>query len=92
MAWGVTNVQSDVIDLDIEKINPNNLNQYEVNGKWVDMQLVQETIQIAGSQPIGYPAKRIVKMISQQTEAISLKDMQQIQGDDRNLNVQTLVS
>ncbi|MEH2025544.1 penicillin acylase family protein [Nostoc sp.] len=52
IAWGVTNVQSDVMDLYIEKINPNNPNQYEVNGKWVDMQLVQETIQIAASQPI----------------------------------------
>lgn len=52
IAWGVTNVQSDVMDLYIEKINPNNANQYEVNGKWVDMQLVPETIQVAGSQPI----------------------------------------
>ncbi|MEH2044305.1 MAG: penicillin acylase family protein [Nostoc sp.] len=52
IAWGVTNVQSDVMDLYIEKINPKNPNQYEVNGKWVDMQLVQETIQVAGSQPI----------------------------------------
>ncbi|MBW4689511.1 MAG: penicillin acylase family protein [Komarekiella atlantica HA4396-MV6] len=52
IAWGVTNVQSDVMDLYIEKINPNNPNQYEVNGKWVDMQLVKETIQVAGSQPI----------------------------------------
>jgi penicillin amidase len=52
IAWGVTNVQSDVMDLYIEKINPNNPNQYEVNGKWVDMQLVQQKIQVAGSQPI----------------------------------------
>ncbi|MDZ7994544.1 MAG: penicillin acylase family protein [Nostoc sp. EfeVER01] len=52
IAWGVTNVQSDVMDLYIEKINPKNPNQYEVNGKWVDMQLVPETIQVAGSQSI----------------------------------------
>ena len=52
IAWGVTNVQSDVMDLYIEKINPKNPNQYEVNGKWVDMQLVPETIQISGSKPI----------------------------------------
>ncbi|MFN6502253.1 MAG: penicillin acylase family protein [Nostoc sp. DedQUE01] len=52
IAWGVTNVQSDVMDLYIEKINPKNSNQYEVNGKWVDMQLVKETIQVAGSQPV----------------------------------------
>ncbi|MFS0515435.1 penicillin acylase family protein [Nostoc sp. UIC 10607] len=52
IAWGVTNVLSDVMDLYIEKLNPNNPNQYQVNGKWVDMKLVQETIQVAGSQPI----------------------------------------
>ncbi|MFN6572709.1 penicillin acylase family protein [Dendronalium sp. ChiSLP03b] len=52
LAWGVTNIQSDVMDLYIEKINPKNPNQYEVNGKWVNMQVVPETIQIAGSQPI----------------------------------------
>lgn len=52
IAWGVTNVEPDVMDLYIEKINPDNPNQYEVNGQWVDMQLVKETIQVAGSQPI----------------------------------------
>jgi penicillin G amidase len=52
IAWGVTNTQADTMDLYIEKINPNNPNQYEVNGKWVDMQLVRETIKVAGSQPI----------------------------------------
>lgn len=52
IAWGVTNVQSDVMDLYIERINPKNPNQYEVNGKWLDMQLLKETIQVAGSQPI----------------------------------------
>lgn len=52
IAWGVTNVAPDVMDLYIEKVNPQNPNQYEVNGKWVDMQSVPETIQVAGSQPI----------------------------------------
>jgi penicillin amidase len=52
VAWGVTNVGTDVMDLYIEKINPENPNQYEVNGKWVDMQLRPETIQVAGSQSI----------------------------------------
>lgn len=48
IAWGFTNVGPDVIDLYIEKINPENPNQYEVNGKWVDMQLVQESIKVPG--------------------------------------------
>lgn len=47
IAWGFTNVGPDVQDLYIEKINPQNRNQYEVNGKWVDMKLVQETVRIS---------------------------------------------
>ena len=52
IAWGMTNVGPDVMDLYIEKINPDNPNQYEVNGKWVDMQIVKETIQVAGGEPV----------------------------------------
>ena len=50
--WGFTNVGPDVLDLYIEKINPDNPNQYEVNGQWVDMTVVQETIKVAGSSSI----------------------------------------
>jgi penicillin G amidase len=52
IAWGFTNVGPDVLDLYIEKINPANPNQYEVNGQWVDMQLVKETINVAGGKPV----------------------------------------
>ncbi len=52
IAWGVTNVMSDTMDLYVEKINPENPNQYEVNGKWVDMQLVKEEIQVAGDESV----------------------------------------
>ncbi|NJD60537.1 MAG: penicillin acylase family protein [Anaerolineae bacterium] len=52
IAWGFTNVGPDVLDLYIEKINPDNPNQYEVNGQWVDMTLVTDTIQVAGSAPV----------------------------------------
>ncbi len=51
VAWGFTNVGADTMDLYVEKINPDNANQYEVNGKWVDMEQVTETIQIAGGKP-----------------------------------------
>jgi len=37
-----------VIDLYIEKINPENPNQYEVNGEWVDMTIVEENVKVAG--------------------------------------------
>jgi penicillin G amidase len=52
VAWGFTNVGPDVLDLYIEKINPANPNQYEVNGQWMDMTLVKETINVAGSSPV----------------------------------------
>lgn len=52
IAWGVTNVGPDVQDLYIEKINPSNPNQYEFEGKWVDMELVEETINVAGGDPV----------------------------------------
>jgi len=48
IAWGFTNLGPDVVDLYIEKINPENPNQYEVNGKWVDMTSVEENVKIAG--------------------------------------------
>ena len=52
IAWGFTNVGPDVQDLYIEKINPQNPNQYEVNGEWVDMELRTEIIDVAGSDPV----------------------------------------
>jgi penicillin amidase len=52
IAWGFTNTGPDVQDLYIEKINPENPNQYEVNGQWVDMELVEETFQVAGEEEV----------------------------------------
>jgi penicillin amidase len=52
IAWAVTNVGPDVMDLYIEKVNPENPNQYQVNGEWVDMVLRQETIKVAGGDPV----------------------------------------
>ncbi len=48
IAWGVTNVGPDVQDLYIEKINPQNPNQYEFQGQWQDMQVVDEPIKVKG--------------------------------------------
>ncbi len=52
IAWGFTNMGPDVQDLFIEKINPSNPNQYEVDGEWQDMERVTEIIEVAGSEPI----------------------------------------
>jgi penicillin amidase len=57
IAWGFTNLGPDVMDLYIEKINPENPNQYEVNGEWVDMHLVRETIEVAGGEPVEFTVR-----------------------------------
>jgi penicillin amidase len=52
IAWGLTNVNPDVQDLYIEKINPDNPLQYEVNGEWVDMTVIEDEILVAGEDPV----------------------------------------
>lgn len=52
IAWGFTNLGPDVMDLYIEKVNPDNPNQYEVNGEWVDFEIRKEIIQVAGGEPL----------------------------------------
>ncbi len=59
IAWGVTNVNPDVQDLYMERINPDNPNQYEVDGEWVDMEIVQDSIKVAGKdQPVPLTIRR----------------------------------
>ncbi|MBN1177729.1 MAG: penicillin acylase family protein [Anaerolineae bacterium] len=48
IAWGVTNLGPDVQDLFIERVDPDHPNQYEVDGEWVDMDIVREEITVAG--------------------------------------------
>ncbi|MBW7881210.1 MAG: penicillin acylase family protein [Caldilineaceae bacterium] len=58
IAWGVTNVGPDVQDLYVERINPANPNQYEVDGAWRDMTVVEEIIQVDGrEEPIHWAAR-----------------------------------
>src|SRR5687768_13801006 len=47
IAWAFTNIGPDVMDLYIEKLNPGNPDQYEVNGQWMDVQKVKEEVQIS---------------------------------------------
>jgi penicillin amidase len=53
IAWGLTNAYFDAEDVFIEHINPQNPNQYEVNGEWVDMDIRREEIQVRGrTEPV----------------------------------------
>jgi penicillin amidase len=58
IAWGVTNMGPDVQDLYLERVNPANPNQVEVNGAWVDMTIVDEEIRVSGRDaPINWAAR-----------------------------------
>lgn len=52
IAWGVTNVGPDVQDLYIEKVNPANPDQYEYQGQWLEMEIVEEEIEVKGEEPV----------------------------------------
>ena len=48
IAWGVTNLGPDVQDLFIERVNPENPDQYAYKGEWRDMEVLREEIRVAG--------------------------------------------
>jgi len=50
IAWGLTNASFDAEDVFIERINPENTDQYEVNGVWVDMEIRREEINVRGQE------------------------------------------
>jgi len=52
IAWGFTNLSPDVMDLYIERVNPADPNQYEVDGQWVDFETRTETVQVVGGEPV----------------------------------------
>jgi len=57
IAWGPTNTQADVIDFFTENLNPANPSQYWHDGKWNDMQRVDEVIDVRGSKPVHYTVR-----------------------------------
>jgi penicillin amidase len=52
IAWGVTNVGPDVQDLYIERVNPDNPNQYEYMGEWRDFNVIEEVIKVNGGEDV----------------------------------------
>jgi penicillin amidase len=57
IAWGVTTQAIDTEDVFVEKLNPDNENQYEYQGQWVDMESRSETIVVAGGEDVNYQVK-----------------------------------
>lgn len=52
IAWGFTNVMLDDMDFYIEKINPENANQYMYKGQWEDMKTIREVIKVKGGESV----------------------------------------
>ena len=49
IAWGISFNAADTADFYVERINPRNPHQYQVNGEWVDMRLEWEQIEVEGA-------------------------------------------
>lgn len=48
LAWGITNMQSDVVDYFIETMNPDNPKQYKHRGEWKTVTEIVERIPVKG--------------------------------------------
>lgn len=52
IAWTSTAGNGNLVDIFVEKLNPNNTAQYWYNGRWVNMTKRVEMIKVAGSNPV----------------------------------------
>lgn len=53
IAWGITNLEPDVQDFYLERLDDSeNPTQYEFMGEWRDLEIIQETIKVKGSDPV----------------------------------------
>ncbi len=52
IAWGVTNLGPDVQDLYLEKLNPDDPDQYEFMGQWEDMESRVEEIKVKDQESV----------------------------------------
>nr|WP_282098406.1 penicillin acylase family protein [Pseudoalteromonas sp. MMG007] len=64
VSWGVTSMMADTQDIYLERINPKNKFQYEVDGSFHDMQIFHEEINIRNGflRPIKAPYKLNVRL------------------------------
>ncbi len=57
IAWGATNLNPDVQDLFLERIDPDDPNRYQAGRGWQAMEIVRETIRVKDAQPIEWAAR-----------------------------------
>lgn len=60
IAWGFTNVGTDVQDLYMLQVNPDNPGQYMLDGEWTDFEIIEETIVVNGGEPVTLPVRMSV--------------------------------
>jgi len=51
VAWAVTNVMLDDVDFYIEKLHPRNPRQYRFEDRWLEMQVIEASIEIRDDEP-----------------------------------------
>jgi penicillin amidase len=80
IAWGVTVVGLAVQELFIEKINPANPSQYEVQGAWHDLELIEEPIRVKGEKtPVIHKTRMtrhgpiVTGLFNEETESVALR-------------------
>lgn len=52
IAWGVTNIGPDAMDLYLERVDPDDPDRYEVDGEYVPFETRTEVIEVAGGDPV----------------------------------------
>jgi penicillin G amidase len=53
IAWAITNLNPDVQDLYIEKLDDrNNPTKYEFQGQWRDLEIIRDTLKVKGQAPV----------------------------------------
>ncbi len=57
IAWGLTNVGTDVQDLYRLEVNPENPLQYRYEGEWRDMDVITETVTPWDGEPVNVPIR-----------------------------------
>lgn len=54
IAWGAASFPSDVQDLYLEEINPDNKNQYKFNGEWRDYEITKSSVKLKEGKEIKF--------------------------------------
>ncbi|MFH1764828.1 MAG: penicillin acylase family protein [Gemmatimonadota bacterium] len=57
VAWGLTIVGTDQSDVYVEELNPENPNQVRWQGGWEPLQVILDTIEVKGGEPVVVEAK-----------------------------------